>query len=335
MNDRSFRVTLVILVVLTLLVMAWAPTATGGLALSDTPTPTPHHDYLPLLLKYYASASTPTPTATKTPTSTHTPTPTHTATATTVPPTPVAGVMIPGTELRTLYSSVTSKDYTIYVALPAGYSSSGDTYPVVYLLDGDMWFGLTTGMVPILAFEGSLPELIIVGIGYGTHDIDEWFELRERDLSSGAGEFLRFIQEELMPYIDSNYRTDPTDRTIVGHSLGGLFTVYALFHAPETFDRYIAASPALWWDDRVAFDYEENFARDHSELPVRLFLSVGELEEEQFPGARMVSNLEEFHANLESRNYDGLEIEMVIMEDETHGSVISGAFSRGFRVVFQ
>ena len=176
--------------------------------------------------------------------------------ATPEPVASVAEVTIPGTEVRTLHSSVTDKDYTLYVALPASYSSSSDAYPVVYLLDGDMWFGLTTGIanvlgIPTLLGLEGLPELIIVGIGYATHDVLEWFGVREGDLSPavGAGEFLSFIQQELTPYIDSNYRTDPTDRTMLGHSLGGLFSLYALFHAPETFNRYIAVSPSIYWDD--------------------------------------------------------------------------------------
>ena len=85
----------------------------------------------------------------------------------------------------------------------------------------------------------------------------------------------------------------------------------------------------------MTFEYEEEFARDQSVLPVKLFLSVGGLEEDEYPEARMVSNLEEFHANMASRDYDGLEVEMILMEGEMHMSVIPGAYSRGFRTVFQ
>ena len=331
MNDGSFQVTLALLVVLTLLVMEWAPTATDGLTLSDTPTPTPHHDYLPLVLKYYTSTST--PTATPTSTATASPTPTHTP----VPPTPVAGVTIPLSEMTTLYSEEADQDYTLYIALPVSYSSSGETYPVIYLLDGNIGFPEASGIVRLNSLDGSSPEVILVGIGYGIGwggDMDEFFRLRQIDLTPpGAERYLNFIQGSIIPYVEDNYRADPADHTLMGHSLGGLFTVYALFHAPETFNRYIAASPALFWDDRVAFDYEEEFARDHSELPVKLFLSVGGLEED--PSMKMVSNLEEFHENLESRNYDGLEMEMIIFEGETHVSVLPGAYSRGFRTVFQ
>jgi predicted alpha/beta superfamily hydrolase len=125
------------------------------------------------------------------------------------------------------------------------------------------------------------------------------------------------------------------DRTIAGVSLGGLFPLYVLFYAPETFNRYIAVSPSLWWNDRVILEYEEEFADKHSDLPAKLFLSVGGLEEEQYPDLGMVSSLKEFHERLEDRNYAGLEMEMVVMEDETHHSVFPSAFSRGLRTVFR
>ena len=268
---------------------------------------------------------------------------------------PAASAMeatIPGSPVSMLLSSSSDREYKIFVALPLSYSKYDRiTYPVVYLLDGNFYLDLVTEMGHGYHFFGKqLPELIIVGIGYDIDwktegRLDEFNLLRVRDLtptqmssapgSGEAGEFLRFIQEDLIPHIDANYRTDPTDRTIAGHSLGGLFSLYALFHAPETFTRYVAASPSLWWDDRVMFEYEEQFANEHADLPVRLFLSVGALEEKADISSRYVSNLEELHRRLEARNYAGLDMEMVIFEDETHSSVLPGAFSKGLLTVFR
>ena len=255
-----------------------------------------------------------------------------------------AEATIPRTEVRTLLSSVSGRYYRIYIALPLTYSQDSDkTYPVVYLLDGNMWFGMATEISRLLYFDREeLPELIIVGIGYDTDDPSEVKELRLRDLTptqteAGTGEaeeFLRFIQNDLIPHVNANYRTEPTDCTIVGQSLAGLFSLYALFHAPETFNRYVISSPSLWWDDKVAFEYEDEFAGEHSELPVKLFLSVGELEEQEWPGIGMISNLQELHKKLEDRNYGGLEMQMVIMEDETHSSVFPGALTKGLKTVF-
>jgi len=260
---------------------------------------------------------------------------------------PVASGMeatIPMTEVTMLHSSMVGRDYRINVALPLNYSkNTSKTYPVVYLLDGDLLFGALTGPTRLLQAVNELPELIIVGIGYGMpwDDTGEVKRLRELDYTpnaspdGGAEQFLKFIQDDLIPYIDANYRTDPMDRTIGGVSYGGLFPLYVLFSAPETFNRYIAVSPALWWGDRMIFACEQEYADEHSDLPVILFLAVGGLEEKQYPTSGMVSNLVEFHRRLEDRNYSGLEMEMMIFEGETHHSVFPGAFSRGLRSVFR
>ena len=253
-----------------------------------------------------------------------------------------AEARIPLTEVRSLQSSTIDRDYTIYVALPVSYSSkTSDTYPVVYLLDADLWFGAVTDPTRLLHWEGELPELIVVGIGYGISwsDPDEFQRLRNIDLtptsvetspgSGGAEEFLRFIQEELFPFINSNYRTKPVDRTVAGLSDGALFSLYTLFHSPETFNRYIAVSPHLAWDDRVIFQYEDRFAKKNAELPAKLFLAVGSLDRD------FAFDLRDFHMRLEGRSYADLELFMVEIEEETHLSVFPGAFSRGLRTVFQ
>jgi hypothetical protein len=237
------------------------------------------------------------------------------------------------------------------------YAKSSDRYPVLYVLDPDLLFGWVTDQLRFaVSFRGfsytpNLPDAIVAGIGYPATVFDQpelWFSLRARDMtptkiaedkdvggaSGGAKKFLKFMRDELMPYVNSNYRTDTEDATIVGASFGGLFDLYVLFHEPETFRRYVALSPSLWWDKKVTFEYEREYASKHTKLPAKLFLSVGSLEELESATGHMTSNLKKIAKILEQRKYVGLEWESHIFEDEGHVSSAGTAIIRGIESVF-
>ena len=136
----------------------------------------------------------------------------------------------------------------IFISVPDDYSTSGKSYPTLYVLDGDVAYGMAVSIARYIQIGGNIPELIVVGIGYGSIDKTAGNK-RNRDYrpdnEDGAQKFLSFINEELIPFIDSTYRTIPGDRTINGYSIGGLFALYTLFTQPDTFSRYIVGSPYL------------------------------------------------------------------------------------------
>ena len=120
--------------------------------------------------------------------------------------------------------------------------------------------------------------------------------------SGGAATFLGFLREELIPFIDSTYRTVPGDRAIAGHSLGGLFIAYVLTHAPETFQKYSVGSPALWFDDEVWQKWEAEYAAAHRNLPARIYINYAE------DDPHMITDSERrFCDKLRSHNYAGLD----------------------------
>ena len=86
-----------------------------------------------------------------------------------------------GTEDRTLFSKTRGWDYHLSVALPEGYKTSTQAYPVIYILDGDFLFGMAAGLTRFSNWFRKVPEVIIVGIRYGMDSVDRWVELRERD----------------------------------------------------------------------------------------------------------------------------------------------------------
>jgi hypothetical protein len=223
-------------------------------------------------------------------------------------------------DVRTLDSSIMGRDYTIYVGLPRDYSVE-TSYPVVYVLDGDYMTMLVWSLTDVLDFFDRIPPVIVVGIGYGGDNFDSIEGLRSDDFRGERVDgFLQFIQVELIPEIEANYSTDPTDRTIFGHSLAGDAGLHAMFHEPELFQRYIL-SPAS------SYQAEENeYAESHDDLPVTLYLFVGSWEATQG-----VSSLYDI---LAARQYPGLKMEMDILEGDTHFTVVPGATFKGLISVF-
>jgi predicted alpha/beta superfamily hydrolase len=205
------------------------------------------------------------------------------------------------------------------------------------VLDGQWDFKLLDSIYGGLYYDGFVPEMIIVGITYSGNNPD-YGALRAMDYTPvhdgffpGSGEapkFLAFLKEELLPYIESSYRADPSQRMLMGSSFGGTFTLYALFSEPTLFGGYIAASPVVTYGQRFAFQQEADYADSHKDLPVRLFLSVGELEDLAWP-------VKEFMGILSQRNYAELEMETRIIEGERHASNKPEAYNRGLRFLFQ
>lgn len=262
-------------------------------------------------------------------------------------------IVVDRSETFRLESKHTGVSYVLSVALPFSYAESDDRYPTLYLLDNHYSLLIARNIVDHMSDRGDLPEIVLVGVGYDgpTQRSSDAYRLnRTRDytptysprggygeryqkVSGGGPRFLDFLAEELVPAIDSRYRTQPGDRALVGHSYGGLFTVYALLTRPQLFRRYIAVSPSLWYEDHWIFGVERELAESKAELPARLYLSVGSREHNA--SIDMVGDLEELSRRLRASGYSGLQFESQVLDDETHNSVFPRALSNGLRYVFE
>jgi predicted alpha/beta superfamily hydrolase len=245
-------------------------------------------------------------------------------------------VEIPGSILQKVTSAVVGQEYNLYIQLPRNYMDSTKKFPVLYLFDAQWDFSLLTSLYGEQYYDGFIPGVIIVGITWGgvnpNHD-----SLRARDLtptnlsflpqSGGALKFLSFIKHELIPFIDSNYKTVQNDRTLIGSSFGGLFTLYALFNETDLFRRYILTSPAIGWDNEVISSFEKKYAERNPKYPVKLFMAHGGLE-----GG--VSRFENFADHLKARKYDGFEIQTKIIEHSGHSGTKAEGYTRGLQFVF-
>lgn len=162
-----------------------------------------------------------------------------------------------------LTSEIMKENRPYMVYLPPSYQTSNNTYPVIYLLDGDVHrFKGFVGVLESLStatLENQVHEAIVVAIPNTNRSRDltpsilhEWkFKGRVLDtfLETGnAGLFTQFLKEELVPHIEKTYRTS-TQRVLVGESFGGLFAANVLLHSPSLFTDYLIIDPTALWDN--------------------------------------------------------------------------------------
>lgn len=261
---------------------------------------------------------------------------------------PFPRASIRNSEVRHIRSSIVGDEFEIYIALPSNYHSSKMAYPVLYMTDANMFFAAMTQIARAMQQPGmdELPPFLLVGIGYRIDSLIQWARLRTRDLTptsvpdpfptGGAPKFLRFVKEELMPFIKKNLRTT-NDAAFAGFSYGGLFGLYALFHEPNLFQRYIIGSPWVTHDSLVTFKYESKYASTHADLSARVFMSVGGLEETvgkvTEPG--LVTDIKLLADILQKRHYPNLHLRTHVFEGETHLSCAAATMSRGLRVIYE
>lgn len=246
-------------------------------------------------------------------------------------------VTVANSELVTMKSASTGRDYDIYVHVPANFKKDGDKrYPVVYVLDGQWDFKTSDSILGGLVYDKFAPDMVLVGMSYSGENPD-YNELRAMDLtptptarvkgSGDAPKFLKFIKTELMPYIESSYRGDPSRRILQGCSYAGLFTLYTLFTEPELFSGYIASSPAVTYDGNFMFKKEAEYAKQHKQLNAKVFIGVGQDEE-------LAGPVQKFMKTLESRGYKGLMLKTRVAEGERHSSNKPEVYNRGMRFLF-
>jgi predicted alpha/beta superfamily hydrolase len=247
-------------------------------------------------------------------------------------PTPIANIA--GYEFD---SQLVGDRFAITVATPPLYEATTEPAPALYVLDQALTLIQVVGQSRVLGALsfGHFPQTLVVGIGYPLAPPAHNVARRHRDLTptvapflpgtpgvvaeaslglGGGPQFLRCLVEEIIPGIEA---------------------------------RYLLVSPAIFWDEAICFSYEEAWAKQHTDLPARVFCAVGELEEvldrrwppeleteEGMPVARMVSYLKELTGRLSSRGYPSLTLESVVFPDEHHITVFPAALSRGLMQLF-
>jgi len=153
-----------------------------------------------------------------------------------------------------LESEILGRGFHLFVRLPESYGDRPEfRFPVAVLLDGGTTFPLLAAYYRYLSLAGEVPDMVLVGLGYGAErredgnmrGTDFTAESAEREHYGGAPRFLEVLRRELLPLIEDRYRVDPRRRILFGQSLGGQFVIYSASAAPDLFWGHIASNPAL------------------------------------------------------------------------------------------
>lgn len=247
-------------------------------------------------------------------------------------------VTIPGSEKRTVTSAIVhGQEYELHILLPGGYKTSNKKYPVVYIMDAQWDFPLLKSIYGQQYYDGFIPEVILCGVTWGGINPNP-DSLRVRDYTptndgqriqgGGADIFLAFMEKELFPFMEANYKVSD-ERNLVGCSLGGLFTVYTLFTHTNMFTGYAAASPAVGWDNEVMLKkFEKDFAKKETAKPVRLYMTVGDVESSR-------PQYERFAKQLTGKKYNNVSIVSKILENTGHSGTKSETYNRGLQFIYE
>jgi len=256
------------------------------------------------------------------------------------------------------FSHFVNDTYKIVVYLPKSYDpKDAKRYPVIYQLDGN-YYGRTTAilMARFSCTGEAASEAIVVGIGYY---YDGWFDKRERDFiyagsvirealsgenSTNRGlQFYYFLRDELIPYVDTHFKTDNRKfgRTLMGHSLGGYFTLFVMFYDyyvmamgknvdSPVFTNFIAASPVVVNEWRYLLLLEEKLRRrSFGSFSVSLFMATSDIEEKTtiryFP--IMVNRLQRW-------NFPGFRLKSQTLKKLQHPETAIPAYMSGLIFIF-
>lgn len=248
---------------------------------------------------------------------------------------PLKPYKMPRTHVVAIHDSKADRPYELYIKLPENYSENTDEkYPVIFTTDGKWHMDMLSG-----ATEYLMPNVILVGISWqlGLDDEREFIsrlrdytiaeiediEIQAKYQFGQAADHLSFVRDDVIPYVEENYRTDPGNRAYFGYSLGGVFGAYILSTRPETFQHYIFGSPAV--DERDLSVLREVNAKG-ARPKVNAFLSIGELEDDQMASTKSLLSL------LKEQGGENLSLtDIEIIEGSDHGTAFPDTVVHGIK----
>ncbi len=229
-------------------------------------------------------------------------------------------------------SKILGETRGIQVIMPDGYKpGSDDKFEIVYVLDGEWYYELVPNTFKFAQSAEYTPKQIFVFI---RNQYTNGENMRSRDFSprpfqgdtisfGGSDRFYEFLIKEVVPYIEKKYPSNG-QRTLVGSSFSGLFTLFAFSKDPAFFNSFVASDPNMSWDEEYVTKQVANRLKNMPPDPGTLYV-----------GALTSSFREMGNASLDSvlKNFapKNLKWKCVAYENESHYSVQLKAFYDGAR----
>ena len=214
-------------------------------------------------------------------------------------------------------STILNENRKIIIKLPKDYNDSDKSYSVIYRLDGDLdLFIETVGAINRLVYiEELIPDMIVVLIENTNRNRDmmptkTYFFHSE----PGAENFKKFIENELIPHINSSYRTT-NERVLCGQSLSAIFTLYYFLTSPESFDSFIACSGGFPDCEEYFTDLTSDMLKTKKNETKKIFLTHG-LNDFLDPDGILKKQLLNFTQLIESD--ESIVCKLKIYKDEGH-----------------
>jgi len=226
----------------------------------------------------------------------------------------------------TMTSKILKGEVPVLISIPDGYDAGAAKYPVLYDLGG-FYFTYACGTVQFLARGMHIPNMIVVGVpSFQRGYVPTPFEERGEE-PAAADLSLKFLKEELIPFVEKNYRTN-SFRILHGHSVGGLFTMYTLFNYPDLFTAYIAGSPWFQTNDQYWLKNIEKMAKVRKVDDKFLFMTVGKEEAEL-----TLDTFKELEKWMNANPITGLTWKSAWVEGD-HGSMVGRNIYDGLPFIF-
>lgn len=250
-----------------------------------------------------------------------------------------------GTQVWDVPDPVSGRDYQVFVSLPASYDDRPQReYPVLYVTDADYAFPVARQIARRLNGEGArVQDFILVGLSYAKGETG--MSSRRRDYTptpagspgappeavhGGAEAYIAYVRDQVLGFIEGRYRTASDRRIFLGHSYGGLLGTQIMLTEPTMFSAYILGSPSYWYDQHAMAKLEKAYARQHDDLPAKVYMYVGQYEQVRYGKQYdMVTDARAMTAALSSHGYRSLGLKLEVLDDEDHLSIAPRGMTHG------